>query len=120
MPINKNLWTSTYVMHTTGWALLTLATTTRLCDILKLHSWFKIGIIFGSNSIAIYALSQMMTYFAYGMPILNSTFNGMIYGGMVEIGVYPKLASLLWALTYTSICYVVAYYLHKKKIFLKL
>ena len=62
----------------------------------------------------------MMTYFAYGMPILNSTFNGMIYGGMIEIGVYPKLASLLWALTYTSVCYAVAYYLHKKKIFLKL
>ena len=51
-------------MHTTGWALLTLATTTLLCDILKLHSWFKIGIIFGSNSIAIYALSQM-TYFIW-------------------------------------------------------
>ena len=120
MPINKNLWTSTYVMHTTGWAFLTLATTTLLCDILKLHSWFKIGIIFGSNSIAIYALSQMMTYFAYGMPILNTTFNSMIYGGMIEIGVYPKLASLVWALTYTSVCYVVAYYLYKKKIFLKL
>ena len=54
------------------------------------------------------------------MPILNTTFNGIIYGGMIDIGVYPKLASLVWALTYTSICYVVAYYLHKKKIFLKL
>lgn len=120
MPINKNLWTSTYVMHTTGWALLTLATTTLLCDILKLHSWFKIGIVFGSNSIAIYALSQMMTYFAYGMPILNSTFNGMIYGGMIEIGFYPKFASLVWAVIYTSVCYLVAYNLHKKKLFLKL
>ena len=62
----------------------------------------------------------MMTYFAYGMPILNSTFNGMIYGGMIEIGVYPKFASLVWAVIYTSVCYFVAYNFHKKKLFLKL
>ena len=120
MPINKNLWTSTYVMHTTGWAFLILSTSVLLCDILKLHSWFKVAIIFGSNSIAIYALSQMMTYFAYGLPILNSSFNGIIYGGMVDIGIYPKIASLLWALLYTMICFLVAKYLYQKKIFFKL
>ena len=120
MPINKNLWTSTYVMHTTGWAFLILSTSVLLCDILKFKSWFKIGIVFGSNSIAIYALSQMMTYFAYGLPILNSSFNGIIYGGMVDMGIYPKIASLLWALLYTFICFLVANYLYQKKIFFKL
>ena len=120
MPINKNLWTSTYVMYTTGWAFLILASSVLLCDILKLDSWFKVGIIFGSNSIAIYALSQMLTYFAYGMPIFDTSFNGIIYGGMVDLGVYPKIASLLWAILYAFVCYIVAVYLYRKKIFFRL
>lgn len=120
MPINKNLWTSTYVMYTTGWAFLMLASSVLLCDILKLDSWFKVGIIFGSNSIAIYALSQMLTYFAYGMPVFDTSFNGIIYGGMVDLGVYPKIASLLWAILYAFVCYTVAVYLYRKKIFFRL
>ena len=120
MPINKNLWTSTYVMYTTGWAFLMLASSVLLCDILKLDSWFKVGIIFGSNSIAIYALSQMLTYFAYGMPVFDTSFNGIIYGGMVDFGVYPKLASLLWAILYAVVCYTVALYLYQKKLFFRL
>ena len=120
MPINKNLWTSTYVMYTTGWAFLILASSVLFCDILKLNSWFKVGIVFGSNSIAVYALSQMLTYFAYGMPVFDSSFNGIIYGGMVNFGVYPKLASLLWAILYTLFCYTVALYLYRKKIFFRL
>ena len=120
MPINKNLWTSTYVMYTTGWAFLMLASSVLLCDILKLDSWFKVGIIFGSNSIAIYALSQMLTYFAYGMPVFDTSFNGIIYGGMVDFGLYPKIASLLWAILYAFVCYTVGLYLYRKKIFFRL
>ena len=119
MPINKNLWTSTYVMYTSGWAFLMLASLIWICDVLKYQSWLKIGIIFGSNSIAIYALSQVLVWFAYEFLGENSL-NSLIYGGMVSIGVYPKIASLLWAIFYTFICFLPAKYLYDKKIFLKL
>ena len=120
MPINKNLWTSTYVMYTTGWAFLILGSSVLLCDILNFKKWFKIGIVFGSNSIAIYALSQMMTYFAYGFPLFNTSLNGIIYGGMVSLGIYPEIASLSWAILYAAFCYNVANYLYKRKIYLRL
>ena len=119
MPINKNLWTSTYVMYTSGWAFLMLASLIWICDVLKYQSWLKIGIIFGSNSIAIYALSQALVWFTYEFLGENSL-NTLIYGGMVNIGVYPKIASLLWAIFYTFICFLPAKYLYDKKIFLKL
>ena len=77
-------------------------------------------IVFGSNSIAIYALSQMMTYFAYGFPLFNTSLNGIIYGGMVSLGIYPEIASLSWAILYTAFCYNVASYLYKRKIYLRL
>jgi len=119
MPINKNLWTSTYVMYTSGWAFLMLASSIWICDVLKYQSWLKPGIIFGSNSIAIYALSSLLVWFAYKFLDDNSL-NSIVYGGMVNIGVYPKVASLLWAIFYTFICFLPAKYLYDKKIFLKL
>ena len=120
-PINKNLWTSTYVMYTSGWAFLILATSIWICDLMKYQSWLRIGIIFGSNSIAIYALSQMLVWFMYELSIIGgSSLNDMLYVGMVSLGIYPKLASFIWALFYTGICFIPANYLYKKKIFLKL
>ena len=120
-PINKNLWTSTYVMYTSGWAYLLFACLMWYADVLNYRMGIKFGIIFGSNSIAIYALSQILVWFFYDATILgDSSINDIIYGGMVNIGIYAKTASLIWAILYMLMCYVPAYYLYKKKIFIKL
>ena len=44
----------------------------------------------------------------------------MFVEGMINIGVYPKLASVLYAIIYVIIIYIPAYFLFKKKIFIKL
>ena len=44
----------------------------------------------------------------------------MFVEGMINIGVYPKLASLFYAIIYVIIIYIPAYFLFKKKIFIKL
>ena len=120
-PINKNLWTSTYVMYTSGWAYLLFACLMWYADVLNYRTGIKFGIIFGSNSIAIYALSQILVWFFYDATIIgDSSINDIIYGGMVNIGIYAKTASLIWAILYMLMCYVPAYYLYKKKIFIKL
>ena len=119
-PINKNLWTSTYVMYTSGWAYLLLGCFMWYADVLNYRVGIKFGIIFGSNSIAIYALSQILVWFFYEATIISeSSINDIIYGGMVDIGIYAKTASLIWAILYMLVCYVPAYYLYKKKIFIK-
>lgn len=120
-PINKNLWSSSFVMYTSGWAYLIFASLIWYCDVLKFRVGIKFGIIFGSNSIAIYAFSQILVWFFYQASIINgNSINDIIYGGMVEIGVYAKIASLIWAILYTLFCFIPAYFLYKKKIFIKL
>ena len=121
MPINKNLWTSTYVMFTSGWAYLILACSIWLCDVLNFRKGIRFGIIFGSNSIVIYAISYLLVWFFYDAPLLgNQSINDLIYGGMVSLGIYAKIASLIWAILYMLLCFIPAYYLHKKQIFIKL
>jgi predicted acyltransferase len=56
-PINKKLWTSSFVLVTTGWGLISLAACYELVDVRKYTKWFKPFEIMGLNAIFIYVAS---------------------------------------------------------------
>jgi predicted acyltransferase len=56
-PINKKLWTSSFVLFTTGWGLISLAACYELVDVRKYRQWFKPFEIMGVNAIFIYVAS---------------------------------------------------------------
>lgn len=59
-PINKNLWSSSYVLFTSGWAFTCFAASILVIDVLGYHRFSKFGVIYGCNSIAIYVLAGML------------------------------------------------------------
>jgi predicted acyltransferase len=60
-PLNKNLWTSSYVLVTSGFAAMFLAVSIFTIDVLKFHnSIIKFGIIYGSNAIAVYVFAALI------------------------------------------------------------
>jgi len=59
-PINKNLWTSSYVALTGGLALIFLAVCYYIIDVKEYVRWSKPFIILGTNSIAVYILSEVV------------------------------------------------------------
>ena len=81
---------------------------------------FKMSQVFGTNSIFTYVLAGILSSIFYSDFILGMELNTMFVESMINIGVYPKLASLLYAIMYVIIIYIPAYYLYKKKIFIKL
>lgn len=114
-PMNKNLWTSSYVLFTSGWAFMALATCILLVDIHGYDRIAKFGVIYGSNAITVYVLAGML-------PTVTTTWfglSGSFFNGLVETGLDPRMASWLWAILYMFICYIPAYILYKKKIFIK-
>lgn len=115
-PINKNLWTSSYVMFTSGWAYLAFASSIIIVDVLGYKKLTKFGVIYGSNSISIYVFAGVFPL------LLVKTFGvqSLFFDGLVDLGMLPKLASFLWSFTYMLICFIPAYILYKKKIFIKL
>ena len=58
-PINKQLWTSSYVLYTAGIGITILAGMIWLIDVKKVNWWTKPFVIFGSNAIFVYALSSV-------------------------------------------------------------
>ncbi len=119
-PINKNLWTSSFVLYTSGSAALTLASCMFIIDVLNIKSWTRMGRIFGANAIAVYVFAGMLPDLLSGVPIAGKTFNTYFMNFLTEIGVDDKFASLMYALVFVMICYALAYFLYKRKIFIKL
>lgn len=119
-PVNKNLWTSSYVLVTSGLASLLLGATYYIVDIRKYTTWTRAGIIFGSNAIAIYFLSDVISYLFYLVPFGSAALNEHFMTTFTTIGLAHELVSLLYAMIFVCINFGIAFILYKKKIFIKL
>lgn len=118
-PINKNLWTSSYVLYTSGLAAMVLAAFYFFIDVLGYIRWTKPGVIFGSNAITAYVIAGLLPallYFSFGS---GESINSLFMNGLTGMGWPPPFVSLLWALGFCLICYIPVYFLYKKKIFIK-
>ena len=119
-PINKNIWTSSFVLYTSGAAAMTLATSIFIVDVLKIESWTRPGRIFGANAITVYVIAGMLPALLSALKISGTSFNSFFMNSLTGIGMEAKLASFLYSLVFVAICYIPAYILYKKKIFIKL
>ena len=124
-PINKPIWTSSYVVYTVGIALLLLAFFIWLIDIKEAKKWANPLLIYGTNPLLIFVLSivwvKILIYLIH-IGTGDSTING--YAWLYQSVFVPiggnMLGSLLFALFHGILFWGVGYILFRKKIFLKL
>lgn len=121
-PINKNLWSSSFVVYTAGAATLGLATSIWFVDVLGFKKWTKFGVIFGSNAMAAYLLHGLLNgifhiNFSNGGEAMS--INSSYFNGMLQLGFTPEMTSLIWAILYVLLCFIPIWWLYKKKIFIK-
>lgn len=119
-PINKAIWSSSFVLVTSGWATLILSVIYYLTDVLN----WKFGSIFkyvGSNAITIYFLSSFISKCFYLIKVNpQQSIHSWLYNNIfVHSFLADKLSSLLYALTVVSFYLLLGYILYKKKIFIK-
>ncbi len=119
-PLNKPIWTSSYVLFTSGLAAMTLATAMFFVDILGYNRWTTFGVIFGANAISAYVLAGVIYPLFYRMPVGGVSINNHFVGLFLNAGYDPKMASLLFAISYVMVIFVPVYILYRKKIFIKL
>ncbi|GGK23885.1 membrane protein [Yeosuana aromativorans] len=118
-PINKALWSSSFVLATSGWATLILSVIYYLTDVMKL----QFGSIFkyvGMNAITIYFLSSFITKIFYLTKVGQTTIHGWLYNNLyIHDFLSDKLSSLLYALTVVLFYLLLGYVLYKRKLFIK-
>lgn len=119
-PINKALWTSSFVLVTAGWANVVLALIYYLTDIKKL----QFGSIFryaGANAIVVYFLSSFITKLFYMIKVDGETsLHGWLFKTIyVQDFLSMELSSMLYGLSVVTFYCLLAYVLYKRKIFIK-
>ena len=118
-PVNKNLWSTSYTFLMGGMSFMLTAAFTYLIDV-NGYKKFKMSQVFGTNSIFTYVLAGILGSIFYSDSIIGIQLNSIFVNSLIDTGVFPKVASLLYAVLYVFIIYIPAYYLFKKKIFIKL
>jgi predicted acyltransferase len=119
-PINENLWTSSFVLVTAGFAALLFGALYFLVDIKGLTRGTRPGIILGANAITIYFLADVWALLFYEMKMGGLTLNEHFLRALTNAGSSAELASLLYAILFTGINFIPAWWLYRKKIFIRL
>lgn len=123
-PINKKLWTSSYVLFAAGWSLLALALCYWTIEIKGWkRGWTYVWLVFGMNAITAYVFSELLASTLYAIKLREGTatisLQEAIYN-KVFAGLYSsELASLVYAICFVVTCFLPVAVLYRKKIFIK-
>ncbi|WP_438862946.1 acyltransferase family protein [Neptunicella sp.] len=123
-PINKSLWTGSFVFLTTGVAMSVLALIIWAWEVVGIRAGMEQFRIYGSNPLVGYVGSELFAICLATLVTVNyqgQAISGYQYGFEILNQWMPaKAASLLFACLVVSLFYIVALYLYKKKWFVKL
>jgi len=124
-PINKNLWTSTYVVFTGGMALLLLAAAYFLVDVKGRAAWVRPFTHFGTNAIVAFFGSTLMAKIALLIrwPAAEGgtvSLQQWLYRHLFASWLPDYVSSLAWALLFTAFWWGVSALLYRRRIFLKI
>jgi predicted acyltransferase len=129
-PLNKKMWTSSYVLVAAGWSL---AAFTFFYWVMEQKGWCRTGrsralvwpwLVFGSNAITAYMISELLPGALWG---IRFRWDGIIMNplGWSHLRIFsqipdPGWAAFAYSATFTAICFVPVWALYRKKIFLKI
>jgi predicted acyltransferase len=123
-PINKNLWTSSYVIFTAGMATVALATIMWIVDYTNVKWWTKPFVVFGVNPIVAFVGSGVMARLIYTLWHVNYQGKSVVIQNAIYQIVFlpwlpPRVASLAFAISFVLLWYGILLVLYKRNIILK-
>jgi predicted acyltransferase len=123
-PINKNLWSSSYVVFTAGAALLFLGICYWLIDLQGYRIWAKPFIIFGSNAITVFVASGIVGRILILIKLTSAngnqtTLKNYIYENLFASGAGAMNGSLAFAIVYVLLWLAPMWVLYRQRIFIK-
>jgi len=118
-PINKKLWTSSYVLLTIGLSLAILAGLIWAIDVKKIGSKFTFFEVFGKNPLFLYLFSEyLLISLLFIRPDGKQSLFSMIYqNGFTWLPEY--WSSLVFAVVYMLVCWAAGWWMDRKKIYIR-
>lgn len=123
MPINKNLWTSTFAVFMAGMSMGLFTLFYWFIDVEGHKRWAKPLVIYGMNALAAYVLSGVIARLMEVITIGNrpaQTVQVWVYRNVLLSLASPKRASVLYALANVAVVFCFSYLLYRRKWLIRL
>ena len=124
-PLNKKIWTSSYVIFTAGWATLLMGIFIYVIDVLGYKLWSHPFLVFGLNPLFIFVFAgvwgRLLLYIRWSNAAGEIvTLKTWLYQNVFEsIGLQPINTSLLYSLVHIVFFWFIVWVMYRKKIFIK-
>lgn len=130
-PLNKKLWTSSFVLFAAGLGLLLLALSMWIVDIRgseassedrsRRSRRFMPLLVFGTNAITAYVFSELLAGAIDNIHVgSGGNVQQWLYHSILSIVPDPAFASLLYSLGFVAVCWLPVYVLYRQRIFIKI
>lgn len=118
-PINKKIWTSSYVLLTVGLAMVILAFIIYSIDFVKNPPNYYFFEVFGKNPLIIYLFSGYLAVILYFIKVdgKQSLYNYIYVNGFKWIG--PYYGAFAFAFTFMMVCWLLGWWMDKRKIYIR-
>jgi len=117
-PVNKKLWTSTFVLITCGLDLVILGALIYIIEVLSYVRWTWFFTVLGKNPLFIYLVSEVLLTIIY-VCFPNADLIGKINRSFFQMIAPGPIGSLLFAISFMLVCWLIGYILDKKKIYIR-
>ena len=119
VPVNKALWTPSYVFLSSGWSLVALSVLLYVMDVRRWQGWATPLIVCGANSIAFYMLAGILARCLMMVRVENTSLHGYLYNDWFAPVFGPLNGSLAFAVCFLVVCYLPVAWMYRKRIFWK-
>jgi predicted acyltransferase len=124
-PLNKNMWTSSFVLVAAGYSLAVLAFAFWAIEVRGWRKgWTWVWLVFGSNAIAAYMFSELLPGVLDNVtvpdgPGRHAALNVVLFAHIFAHIPNPHWAAFAYSVSFTAVCFIPVWILYRKKIFLK-
>jgi predicted acyltransferase len=123
-PMNKALWTSSYVLFTSGLALIVLTILYWIIDVRQVRGFTKPFVVYGVNAITVFFLSSIMAKLFNFIKVPNTdgaevSLKTWLFQSFFAPNFSPLNASLAWALCFVFFWLAILWLMYNRKIFIK-
>lgn len=122
VPVNKKVWSPTFVLVSCGLGAQLLGALIWLVDIRGRRRWLPAVTVFGVNPLALYVVSSLLAELLWTIPAGGMSLPAWIYVNALRpvFGPDSALPSLIWALTLTAACWLIGLPLWRRRIYIKI
>lgn len=118
-PVNKALWTSSYVLLTIGWSLMIISALILIIEVFSLKKWAYFFEVFGKNPLFIFVMSGVFAKLMGVIWIEGGSMKPWLFRNFYLSWLSDLNASLLFAISFVVVMWLMGYWMDRKKIYVK-